>query len=141
MRPRSATTMPRASSGSSASATACAPDCTPRFAPAERLLRSLYPLAREHVVFEHEVVRNGGRDYRDARDVRLQRRMQQSGLWFVQLAAVAPSTFGIEKEIVPSQQFRYVRLQRDEIDGVLRVAAHWHGAGDMPVQKSERAPK
>ena len=65
-------------------------------------------------------------------------RMQQSGLEGLELAAVAPSAFGIEEQIVLLQDFGDVGLERDQVRGILGVAADRQRAGDVLVDQPER---
>ena len=68
----------------------------------------------------------------------VQRRVQQPGLRRLQLAAVASPAFGIEQQIVAAQQLGDVRLERDEVRRILRVAADGNRARHVPVNQAER---
>ena len=65
--------------------------------------------------------------------------MQQTRLGRLQLAAVAPSAFRIEEQILLLQNFGHVRLQRDQVDRILAVPANRNRADDMPLDQAERA--
>ena len=68
----------------------------------------------------------------------LQRRVEQPGLRRLQLAAVAAAAFRIEEQIVLLEDLGDVRLQRDQVRRILRVAADRDRAGDVPVDQTER---
>ena len=70
---------------------------------------------------------------------RRERRMNQPRLGRLQLAAVAPAAFRIEEQVVLLQDLGDVRLQRDQVRGILRVAADRDRAGDVPMEQAERA--
>jgi hypothetical protein len=57
--------------------------------------------------------------------------VQQTGLRRFQLTAVAASAFRIEEQVVAMQHFGDVRLQRDQVRRILRVAANRDRPGDM----------
>jgi hypothetical protein len=65
--------------------------------------------------------------------------MQQPGLGWLELAAVAAAALGIEEQIVPLQQLGDVSLERDEIRRIFCVAADGDRAGDMAVEQAQRA--
>ena len=56
----------------------------------------------------------------------------------LQLAAVAAAAFGIEQQIVAAQQLGDVRLERDQVRRILRVAADRNRAGHVLVDQPER---
>ncbi len=105
----------------------------------ERPLPLLLALPRQCVILEHEIVRNGRRNHQEIAASGCQRGVDQPGLRRLQLAAVAAAALRIEEEIVRLQDFGDVRLQRDKIRGILRVAPDRNGAGDVPVQQAQRA--
>ena len=100
--------------------------------------RLLDPLPREDVILEHQVVRDRRRHDHEVRAFGRQRRVNQPGLRRLQLAAVAASAFRIEEEVVLLQHLRDVRLQRDQVRRILRVAADRDRAGDVAMQQAER---
>ena len=57
----------------------------------------------------------------------------------LQLAAVAASALRVEEQVVALQQLCDVRLQCDQIRGILGVAADGNRPRDMPVQQAERS--
>jgi hypothetical protein len=82
------------------------------------------------VIFEHEVV--GDRTGTMTRsDIGLQRRVNQPGLRGLQLAAVAAPAFRIEEDVVLLEDLGDVRLQRDQVGRILRVAADRNRTGDV----------
>ena len=103
----------------------------------ERTLPLLDLLVRENVIFEHEIVRDGGRDDDEVGSVRRQRRIEQAGLRRLQLAAVAAAAFRVEEQVVLLENFRNVRLQRDQVRGILHVAPDRYGARHVLVNQSE----
>ena len=64
--------------------------------------------------------------------------MQQPGLRRLQLARVAAPALDVEQQIVPLQQLGDVRLERDQVCGILGVAPDRNRAGDVPVDQAER---
>ena len=68
----------------------------------------------------------------------VERRVDQAGLGRLQLAAVAASAFRIEEQVVLLQHLGDVRLQRDEVRRILRVAPDRDRAGDVAVKQAER---
>ena len=69
----------------------------------------------------------------------VERRVNQSGLRRLQLAAVAASAFRIEEQVVLLQHLGDVRLERDQVGRILGVAADRDRAGDVAVDQAERA--
>ena len=65
--------------------------------------------------------------------------MQQPGLRRLQLARVAAASLDVEEQIVPLQQLGDIRLQRDEVGRILRVAADGNRARHVPMDEPERA--
>ena len=57
----------------------------------------------------------------------------------LQLAAVAAAALGIEEQVVLAQQLADIRLQRDQIRGILGVAPDRQRPGHVLVNESERA--
>ena len=105
----------------------------------ERTLQLLDALPGQDVIFEHEVVRDADRNDDEAGLVGGQRRVNQPGLRRLQLAAVAAAAFRIQKEIVLLQDLGDVRLERDQIRGILGVAPDRNRAGDVLVDQAERS--
>ena len=105
----------------------------------ERPLALLDALPRQDVIFEHQVVGDRRRDDHQIGASRRQRRMDQPGLGRLQLAAVAPAAFRIEEQVVLLQDLGDVRLQRDQVRGILRVPADRNRAGHVPMEQAERA--
>jgi len=104
----------------------------------ERPLLLLHALARQDVIFEHQIVRDADWKNDDVRVLGGQRRVNESGLGLLQLSAVAPSAFRIEKQIMLLQDLGDVRLERDQIRRIFRVAADRNRAGDVLVNQTER---
>ena len=67
-----------------------------------------------------------------------ERGMNQPGLGRLQLAAVAPAAFRIEEQVVLLQDLGDVRFQRDQVGGILRVAADRDRAGHVAMEQAER---
>ena len=65
--------------------------------------------------------------------------MNQPRLGRLQLAAVAAAAFRIEEQVVLLQDLGDVRLQRDQVRRILRVAADRDRAGHVPMEQAERA--
>ena len=107
--------------------------------PSERALPSLHALMREDVVLEHEVVGDRHRNDDEIGPVGAQCGVEQSGFRRLQLAAVAPAAFRVEEEIVLLEDFGDIRLQRDQVRGILGVAPDRDGAGDVLVDQAERS--
>ena len=105
---------------------------------AERPLRPLHALPRQHVILEDQVVGDGRRQDHQVRMLGLQRRVHQAGLRRLDLAAVAAAAFRVEEEVVLAQQLRDVGLQRHQVGRVLGVAADRNRAGDVAMQQAER---
>ena len=104
----------------------------------ERALPLLDALPREDVVLEHEVVGDGVRHDDEIGAVGGQRGVNQSGLERFQLAAVAAPALGIEEQVVLLEHLGDVRLERDQVRGILRVAADRDGAGHVALDQAER---
>ena len=105
---------------------------------AEGPLRALGELAREYVIFEHQVIGNGRGEDHHVRVLGLEGGVHEPGLRGLDVAAVAAAALGVEEQVVLAEQLPHVRLQRHQVGRILGVASDRHGAGDMPVQKAER---
>ena len=106
--------------------------------PREGTLLLLHPLPREDVIFEHQIVGDGRRNDHEVVAARRQRGVNETGLHRLELAAVAPSSFRVEEEIVLLQHLGDVGLEGDEIRRILGIASNRNGAGDVAVNQSER---
>jgi len=94
---------------------------------------------REDAILEHEIVRDRHRNDEQVGTSGGQRRLEQSGLGELQLAAVAAPAFRIEEQVVLLENLRDIRLQRDEVRRVFGVAANRNRAGDVLVEQPERS--
>ena len=68
----------------------------------------------------------------------VQRGVHQAGLRRLELAAVAAAALGIEEEVVLLQHLGDVRLERDQVGRILRVAADRNCARDVMMNQAER---
>ena len=105
----------------------------------ERPLAPLHSLPGEDAILEHEVVGNGHRQDDQVVHARLHRRVDEAGLRRLQFAAVAPAPLDVKEQIVRPEQFPDIRLERDQVRRVLRVATDRDGPGDVAVQQAERS--
>jgi hypothetical protein len=93
------------------------------------------------VILEHEVVGYRGWNHDQVGLARLQCGVDEPRLGTLDVAAVTATALRIEEQIVLPEQFRHVRLERDQVRGVLRVAPNRNGAGDVFVEQPEWAAK